>query len=378
MHKPTWSAPLGSSHVVFGPGAIDELGQLAESLGGHHVLVVTDPGVRAAGHAARAVAALRKRSLEVVVFDGVEENPTTRHVENGAQRAREAGTDCIVGLGGGSAMDCAKGINFLVTNGGPLEKYWGTNLATRPMLPSIGVPTTAGTGSESQSYALIEQEGSRRKMACGDQKARFRIVILDPLLTASLPRSIVAISGMDAVSHVVESYVTRRRNPLSRMFGREAWLLLDAHLERALDTPDDVEARGAMLLGAHLAGLAIESSMLGAAHACANPLTSRYEIAHGAAVLLMLPHVMRFNESDVGALYADLARHRAAGNGAPLVERVVELRRTAGLPERLQDSQVQRASLPALAKAAAEQWTAEFNPRTVTEQDLLEIYEAAW
>ena len=162
------------------------------------------------------------------------------------------------------------------------------------------------------------------------------------------------------------------------MFGREAWLLLDAHLERALDTPDDVEARGAMLLGAHLAGLAIESSMLGAAHACANPLTSRYEIAHGAAVLLMLPHVMRFNESSVGALYADLARHRAAGNGAPLVERVVELRRTAGLPERLQDSQVQRASLPALAKAAAEQWTAEFNPRTVTEQDLLEIYEAAW
>lgn len=379
MRQDTWSAPFGSSHVEFGAGSLDRLGSLAERLAGHRILLVTDPGIRAAGHVDRAVAALRRERLEVVVFDGVEENPTTKHVEAGARCARDARADLLVGLGGGSAMDCAKGINFVVSNGGPLENYWGFNLATGPMMPSIGIPTTAGTGSESQSYALIEQETTRRKMACGDDKARFRAIILDPELTASLPRQVAAISGMDAVSHAVESFVTTRRNPLSSLFAREAWNLLTGNLERALGQPDDQEARGAMLLGAHLAGMAIESSMLGAAHACANPLTSRHEVTHGSAVLLMLPHVVRFNESATSALYDELARHDGAGGGQrPLVEQLLALRAAAGLPQRLRDCAVPRDSLPALAKEAAEQWTARYNPRPVEEPDLLELYEAAW
>jgi alcohol dehydrogenase len=377
METGTWSAPFGSCRVEFGAGALDRLGPLAKSLGGRRVLVVTDPGVRAAGHAGRALASLAGEGLEAVLFDAVEENPTTKHVEAGAAAARESRSDLLVGLGGGSAMDCAKGINFVVTNGGPLEQYWGTNLATRPMLPSIGIPTTAGTGSEAQSYALIEQEESRRKMACGDDKARFRTVILDPDLTASLPRAVAAASGMDAISHAVESFVTTRRNPLSALFAREAWRLLSANLERVLGDPGDREARGAMLVGAHLAGMAIECSMLGAAHACANPLTSRHGVTHGAAVLLMLPHVVRFNQPVAGALYDDLTGRDGAAR-PPLPERLVMLRAAAGLPERLRDLPVPREALGALAREAAEQWTARFNPRPVSERDLLEIYEAAW
>jgi alcohol dehydrogenase len=379
MHQDTWSTPFGSSHVEFGAGSLDRLGSLAERLDGHRILLVTDPGIRAAGHVDRAVAALRRERLEVVVFDGVEENPTTKHVEAGARCARDARADLLVGLGGGSAMDCAKGINFVVSNGGPLENYWGFNLATGPMMPSIGIPTTAGTGSESQSYALIEQETTRRKMACGDDKARFRAIILDPELTASLPRQVAAISGMDAISHAVESFVTTRRNPLSALFAREAWNLLTGNLEQALGQPDDPGARGAMLLGAYLAGMAIECSMLGAAHACANPLTSRHGITHGSAVLLMLPHVVRFNETAASALYDELAGRDGGGNEQrPLMEQLLTLRAAAGLPQRLRDCAVPRDALPALAKEAAEQWTARFNPRPVEEPDLLELYEAAW
>lgn len=379
MRHETWSAPFGSSHVEFGAGALERLGPLAQRLGGRRALLVTDPGIRAAGHVERAVESLRGERIEVTVFDGVEENPTTKHVEAGAQCARDTGADLLVGLGGGSAMDCAKGINFVVTNGGPLENYWGANLATRPMLPSIGVPTTAGTGSESQSYALIEQENTRRKMACGDDKARFRAIILDPDLTASLPRRVAATSGMDAISHAVESFVTTRRNPLSTLFAREAWRLLSDNLERVLGQPGDAEARGAMLLGAHLAGMAIECSMLGAAHACANPLTARHGITHGSAVLLLLPHVVRFNEAAVGALYDELSGGDGGGGGRPpLHERLQALRAVAGLPERLRDCAVPRDSLPALAREAAEQWTARFNPRPVGKPELLELYEAAW
>ena len=145
-------------------------------------------------------------------------------------------------------MDCAKGINFLVSNGGRMEDYWGDGKATRPMLPSIGVPTTAGTGSEAQSFALIEQEGTLRKMACGDEKVRFGAVILDPELTATQPRRVAALTAMDAVSHVVESFVTTRRNPVSRTFSREAWRLLSEAFVPAMGEQPDEATRGNFLV----------------------------------------------------------------------------------------------------------------------------------
>jgi alcohol dehydrogenase len=374
-HSPT--------RVVYGPGALNRLGELAREHGESRVLLVTDPGLEEVGHPQRAIASLREAGLQVFVFAGVEPNPTNRHVDAGVEFARPLDIDLIVSVGGGSSMDCAKGINFLLTNGGQMSDYKGFGRAKRPMLPSIGVPTTAGTGSEAQSYALIADEKTHLKMACGDRKAAFQIAVLDPEVTVSQPAKVTALTGVDAVSHAIESYVTNKRNPLAQMFAREAWKLLDANLERVLRHPSDLEARGAMQVGAFLAGTAIENSMLGVCHSCANPLTAHYGLMHGLAIGILLPHVIRFNAAAVGNLYAELTDHAGLTNGSPadaaevLAQRVAALMQSASLPTALSQVGVAGTILPVLAEEANQQWTARFNPRPVNEADLLALYEAA-
>ncbi|MBT5830036.1 MAG: iron-containing alcohol dehydrogenase [Candidatus Latescibacteria bacterium] len=360
--------------VIYGAGTLVQLGALIEELGGKRILVVTDPGIVNAGIVDRAVTPLRDASLDVFVFDDTSENPTTEHVDVGVAFAKAKGDiDLIVGLGGGSAMDTAKGINFVLTNGGQMVDYRGMGHAEKPMLPSIGIPTTAGTGSEAQSFALIAQADTHEKMACGDLKARFRSVILDPELTESVPKSVVAATGIDAISHALESYVSTKRNAVSCLFALEAWRLLSLSFERVLKDPSDTQARGQMLVGANFAGSAIENAMLGAAHACANPLTANYGIAHGEAVGLMLPEVIRFNGETEGELYEGLGV-----DALTLAGRVVALKDVASLPTRLRDLGVNEEKLPQLAKEAATQWTGTFNPRTVREEDFLVLYKAAF
>ena len=185
------------------------LGALAGELGARRALVVSDPGIVAAGHTQRGLDSLVKAGISVQLFDGVAENPTTDNVEAGVAVARAHDPELIVGLGGGSSMDCAKGINFLYTNGGRMQDYWGVGKATRPMLPMIAVPTTAGTGSETQSFALISDAKTHVKMACGDKKASFRVALLDPELTVSQPPRVTALTGIDAIAHALETYVTQ-------------------------------------------------------------------------------------------------------------------------------------------------------------------------
>src|SRR5215213_4535892 len=255
------------NRVVFGPGSLARLGEFARELGSRRVLLVTDPGLEAAGHPQRAVGHLEGAGLEVFIFDEVRENPTSVQVEVGAAFARDRGIDLIVAVGGGSAMDCAKGLNFLLTNGGRMADYKGFGKATRPMLPSIGVPTTAGTGSEAQSYALITDERTHLKMACGDKKAAFRVALLDPELTVSQPKGVTAVTGVDALAHAVESYVCTKRNPVSQAFSLAAWRHLEPNFETVLEDPTHLDARAAMQIGSHLAGAAIETAMLGICHA---------------------------------------------------------------------------------------------------------------
>ena len=375
FHTPT--------RVVFGPGTMDQLGELAKELGDTRVLVVTDPGLQAAGHPQRALASLKAAGLQGFLFDKVEENPTSRHVDLGVQFAQPLDIDLIVSVGGGSAMDCAKGINFLLTNGGTMADYKGFGKARKPMLPSIGVPTTAGTGSEAQSYALIADEKSHMKMACGDRKAAFQVAILDPEVTVSQPVKVTALTGIDALSHALESYVTSSRNPLSQMFAREAWKLLEVNLERVLANPKDLEARAAMQMGAFQAGTAIENSMLGVCHACANPLTAHYGITHGLAIAIMLPHVIAFNAPVVSELYADLVEEASLANGTRdvagqiLAARIRALVKLADLPTTLTSCGISGGILSVLAEEASRQWTARFNPRPVTEGDIRALYEMA-
>ena len=379
------------TQVLFGAGTSKRLGELARALNGQRVLLVTDQGLAQAGHEQHAVESIKAAGLRVTVFDDVRHDPTTDDVDRGLEIARAANIDLIVGLGGGSSMDCAKGINFLLTNGGRMEDYWGHGKATKPMLPLIAVPTTAGTGSEAQSFALIANSKTHMKMACGDKKAAARIAILDPELTLTMPASVTAATGIDAISHAIEAHVTSARTPLSQRFSRRAWQLLSLAFPAVIreEQPDRADRTallsdcGAMLLGAHFAGAAIENSMLGATHALANPLSAHFGLTHGVAIAVMLPHVIRFNASVVSDLFGELATDAAlcsaddAKVGAVLANRIVELADLVDLPTCLSACGVTRTMIPVMAREAAAQWTAKFNPRPVDVTSLQELYECA-
>ncbi|MBL8177251.1 MAG: iron-containing alcohol dehydrogenase [Bryobacterales bacterium] len=361
---------LPRTRVLYGAGKFRDLGRLAKELGFHRSLLVADQGVRAAGYVDAAVRQLEAEGIHVYPFHGFDANPDTKMVDEGRAFARPHHVDSIVGLGGGSSMDCAKGINFVLTNGGNMKGYWGWGKATKPMLPMIGVPTTAGTGSEAQTYALISDAETHVKMACGDPQAAFRIALLDPELCLTAPAAVKATAGYDALSHAVETWVTTKRNPISLSFAMQAWRLMESSFERVVTAADDLEAMGKMLLGSHLAGMAIENSMLGATHACANPLTARYGTTHGTAIALLLAHVVRWNAAAVHGSYRELH--------SSLPERLEELALAAGLPRRLRDAGVEESDFAQLSEAASHQWTGRFNPRPLDAAGAREVYECAW
>ncbi|EAQ78050.1 iron-containing alcohol dehydrogenase [Blastopirellula marina] len=372
------------TRIVFGPGVVAQLGVLAVEQGAKRVLVVSDPGVVKAGHSQTGIDSLTAAGLETVLFDGVQENPTTANVDAGVAMAKETGAQLIVGLGGGSAMDCAKGINFLLSNGGQMQDYWGVGKATREMLPMIAVPTTAGTGSETQSFALISDAETHVKMACGDPKASCKIALLDPELTVTQPQRVTALTGIDAIAHALETFVTRRRNSCSLAFSRGAWRMLASNYAQVLKDPTNLEARGGMQLGACFAGLAIENSMLGAAHALANPLTSMFGVVHGQAVAVMLPHVIRYNSQLVGDWYRELLQVDVPIEGFPsgdhpaaLADFVTQLVSQADLATDLTSLGVDPDSTTQLGVDAAKQWTGTFNPREVDAASLKSLYDAA-
>ncbi len=370
------------TRIVFGQGCFDRLGQLARGLGFKRTLLVADKGILQAGFVAEAIRLLETAGIVSLPFHDFSQNPDSAMVQAGSRFAAQLRVDSIVGLGGGSSLDCAKGINFLLTNGGAMADYRGYGKATTPLLPMIGVPTTAGTGSEAQSYAVIADAATHMKMACGDPSAAPRIALLDPEVTFTAPPHVTAMAGFDAIAHAVETAVTMRRTPMSDTFSLRAWRLLSDAFERVLLHPADAEARAGMQLGAHYAGIAIEQSMLGAAHACANPLTARYSLPHGLALAMLLPHVVRWNGGVAGERYAALLnspRRRARDQDAAeaLAFRLEDLAGAAGLGVKLSESGVDDAAVPELAGEAAQQWTGTFNPRPFDAAGAAEIYRAA-
>jgi alcohol dehydrogenase len=371
------------TRLIFGEGSFERLGALASELGFRRTLLVADKGILACGYVEKATRILTDSGITVFAFHDFDSNPNTTMIEAGRKFAASLDIDSLIGLGGGSSMDSAKAINFLLTGGGAMKDYWGYGKSRALMLPMIGVPTTAGTGSEAQAYALISDAQTHVKMACGDPGASFKIAILDPRLTLSQPAVVTATAGFDAISHAVETWVTTKRNAVSEVFSIEAWRLLEANYERVIRNPEDIEARGAMQLGAYWAGLAIENSMLGATHACANPLTSNYNTEHGVAIGLMLPHVVRWNGSAVGDRYDQLLKHgygtRYRGDPAEaLAGRLEELLAIGGLTRGLRTAGVPENDLPRLAEEAAGQWTGQFNPRPFGAAAALELYQRAY
>jgi len=345
------------------------------------VLLVTDQGIVEAGHAGRATALLEDAGIACTVYDGTKENPAESDILAAAEFAREASLDCFVGLGGGSSMDTAKGCNFLLTNGGSMSDYKGYGQARTPLLPFIGVPTTAGTGSECQSYAVISRDHPHDKLACGDPSALAKFAILDPELTASMPPRVAVLTALDALSHALETAVSTRRNAFSSAHSREGFLRIASAIEPVLKGEASMREREAMLMGAAFAGLAIENSMLGAAHASANPLTASCGLAHGHAVALMLPHVIGLNGEvavarktydHYGALLSSCLG--VDGGIRAWVEHLLDL---SDLPS-LALCGVSRGLFSDLAEDATRQWTGQFNPRSMKTEDFAVLYESAF
>ena len=369
--------------IIFGNGTSNRVGKIAKKFG-QHALLVTDSGLSSVGHPQKIQKILEAANLKVTLFDESIENPTESSVQACVQVAEKSEVDLIIGLGGGSSMDTAKGCNFILSNGGKMSDFWGVDKATRPMYPLIAIPTTAGTGSECQSFALISNDISHKKMACGDKKALPRVTLLDPELTLSQPNSVTACTGVDALSHALESMVTSKRNKKSHHHARLAFQLIQEFLPLVLKDPTDLNSRGQVLLGASHAGAAIERSMLGAAHSMANPLTANRGIVHGVAVGIVIPEVIKFNKIDLGtnSIYAELARdsgiasmdcHDEEASGL-LIEKIYSILKLAKIPSFLNELGFAPSDIPSLALDASEQWTANFNPRPVSRDDFENIY----
>ena len=367
--------------ILSEPGATAKIGALAADLGIRHAAVVTDKGVLALGLAQPAFDALKAAGIAVTVFDDVTADPPEAQVLAIAEGARAAGCDGVVSVGGGSPMDTAKLTALLLGAPQPLAEAYGVNLARGRRAPLILAPTTAGTGSEVTPLAIVTTGEAEKKGVSAPQLLP-DWAVLDGDLTLGLPRAVTAATGVDAMVHAIEAYTSARlKNPVSDALAREALrLLAGSILTVCNDAPDDREARGRMLLGAMLAGMAFANAPVAAVHALAYPLGGHFHVPHGLSNCLVLPHVLAFNMPAAEPLYAELTPlvFPGAHGGAALAEGFARLAPEIGLETRLSAVGVGHNHLPMLAADAMKQTRLLVNnPREMTEADALAIYEAA-
>ena len=367
--------------LLSGPGSAEQLSSLLPE---GDCLLVTDAQVRALGLADPALASLAAAGFPVRIFDAVEADPSRETLL--AAVAAGAGCASVVGFGGGSPMDVAKLAAYLLGTGESRDTLWGVGNAVGQRLPLVLVPTTAGTGSEATPVSIITVGGAEKK---GVSSAALIAdwAILDPLLTLGLPRAVTAATGIDAMVHAIEAYTSARlKNPMSDLLAREALRLLDGAIDAACATPDDVEARGRMLLGAHLAGVAFANAPVGGVHALAYPLGGHFHVPHGASNALMLRHVLGHNMPAAMALYAELGtlldpalgRLGTQAQAQGFVERMGETCRRVGVPQRLSEVGVAASDVDLLAaEAMKQQRLLVNNPCEISEADARRLYEAA-
>ena len=350
------------------------------------VLLVTDDQLIALGLAQPWIAELEK-TRPVAVFSAVEADPSKTTLLAAVETGRTAGVTSVVGFGGGSPMDVAKLAAYLLGSGDDLDSIWGVEVAIGTRLPLVLVPTTAGTGSEATPISVITVEGGT-KLAVNARAITADLAILDPTLTTGLPRHVTAATGIDAMVHAVEAYTSARlKNPLSDALAREALRLLSANLLRACDHPEDLSARSAMLLGAHLAGVAFSNAPVAGVHALAYPLGGLHHLPHGLSNALMLRHVLQHNAIAARDHYAELAEivtPDCAGQGsqakcAMLIDTLDRMIVASGIKPRLRDHGIVRDDIPLLAREAMKQTRLLVNnPCAIDEADAARLYEAAW
>jgi 4-hydroxybutyrate dehydrogenase len=380
----TWSFP---TRILQGEGAVRMLGAEAASLRGKRALIVTDAGVRAAGLLEPAVASLSAAGIHVDVFDGISSNPLETEVLAGASAFRDAGSEIVVGIGGGSPLDVSKLVRLLATHRPPLAQYDdaanGSALVTGELPPLITIPTTAGTGSEVGRSAVVTLQATNKKTVIFSPRLIANAAILDPELTKSMPPHITAATGMDALTHCFEAFCARGHHPMADAIALAGLELAARHLERAVRDGNDMEARAAMLEASMMGAVAFQKG-LGACHSMAHPLSTEFGLHHGLANALCLPSVIEFNRAVAQARIARTARALGIREGDAetlafeSAGAVRNLRQKIGLPERLADVGVPEDALPRLAELAVQDPCHAGNPRPCTTEDFLTLYKSAY
>ena len=369
-----------------GAGLAGEIGQITRPICGDRVLLVTDPGMMATGLVQRVRDGLRAAGVAVTLFDQVQADPPESIVVQAAQKAR--GATGVIGFGGGSSLDVAKLAALLAASDQPLAEAYGVGNARGPRLPLVLVPTTAGTGSEVTPISIVTT-GASEKMGVVSPLLLPDLALLDPELTLGLPAHVTAATGIDAMVHAIEAYasVNPNNNPISRALAVEALGLMGRMLLRAVQKPDDLEARAGMLLGSMLAGQAFANSPVAAVHALAYPIGGHYKVPHGLSNALVLPHVLRFNAQVAPEAYAELLPHvfpdlpamNVADAAMNFAQSMADLSQACGLEQGLREMGIAREALPELARDAMNQTRLLVNnPRSVDEAAAMQIYEAAW
>lgn len=371
--------------IIYGEKSIKEVGLEIEALGGSRAVVVTDRGVVEAGLAGKVEEALGRKHAGT--FDRAIQDSGFHIVNEGAEFAREAGADVIVSVGGGSAIDTAKGMSILLNEGGQLQDYSGFQLLTRPQMPHIAIPTTAGTGSEVTYAAVIKNWETNEKILFCDHYIIPGVAILDPLLTAGLPPHLTASTGMDALTHAIEALHALQREPVADAMALHAIRLIAAYLPRCVQQGDDMIARGQQQIAALMGGVAFGNAQIGLVHAMAHSVGALFGVPHGLANSILLPHVMLFNLESCADRYAlvaqamgldtrNLSEEDAARAAA---DAVWELTRQIGLPQRLRETGVPEEGLAAAADLSLSDGSIVYNPRPVFEaEEVLALYREAW
>jgi len=373
-----------AGEIIFGAGAIEGAGSIIKKHGGRKILLVVDQGFARTGPLKKVTDALEKEGLPLVLFDAVEPEPRVEVADQCGESAQKEKCDFVLGVGGGSAMDTAKAAAILATNGGRARDYQGVDRVPKHGLPKGMVPTTAGTGSEVTFTAVFINEEEKKKAGINSSFLYPELSILDPELTLSLPPAVTAYTGMDALTHAIESYTSKAASPISEMFSLEAIRLIGKSLRQAVDHGSDLNARSNMLLGSLLAGVGLANAGVTAAHSLAYPLGGIYRVPHGVANALLLPAVMEFNALSCAEKFARIAQEMgekvdelSAREAAILaVESVKRLAKDIGVPQRLSDIGIPKPAIPGMAEEAMKvARPLENNPRPVSLEEAIRIYQ---
>lgn len=370
---------------LMGKGCLNDAGDQILKLGLRKALIVTDEILLKIGIVEKLTSILEKKDVEYIIYDKVKPNPTVGNVNNGLALLKEKNCDFIISLGGGSAHDCAKGIAILATNGGEIKDYEGVNKSKKPQLPMLGVNTTAGTGSEMTSFAIITDEKRHIKMALVDEHLTPIIAVNDPMLMINMPKSLTAATGMDALTHAIEAYVSTAATPITDACAEKAMEIISEYLVKAVEDGENVEAREMMAYAEYLAGMAFNNANLGYVHAMAHQLGGFYNLPHGVCNAILLPHIEEYNSSEC---YGRLAKafKIMGGNldnisdkeGAELcIRKIKSLSKAVGIPKGLEELGVKESDFEILATNALKDACAVTNPRKGTLEDIIELYRKA-